>query len=115
MTRWRHGWLALGLLMTVPGLAAAQREAPLSDWATQGAFGAGAGPDGLSFSASVGPRYRKNLLSLRGTAAIDLSPASGRASVISDLGLTIGRLFCSGKVCLTPVIGPERCSGRYAW
>ncbi len=101
----RTGRLVCLLLPLLVAQGRAQQLSPPSAWATQGTFGVGGGPPGLVLNASLGPRYRSNLLSLRGTAAFVLDPLAGYASTTLDWGLTYGRVFCSGDLCVTPVVG----------
>ncbi len=101
-----YGLLLLAVLATQ---ARAQQAAasPQSDWGLQGSFGIGGGDKlGFAGTATLGPRYKGNLISVRGTLGQGILSSDGTRSPVWDVGLMYGRRACSPGACFGFAVGP---------
>jgi hypothetical protein len=107
MFGFRQAWIALALGSVLPGAAQSQQKSPQGNWGLQGAAGIGGG-DKLGFggTVSLGPRYRSNLFSIRGTVGTGSKNELDHRDPAWELGLTYGRRFCSPGACYGFAIGP---------
>lgn len=100
--------LAMLIAAGATGSAGAQQKAPQSDWGLQGSLGIGGG-DKLGFGgfATLGPRFKANLFSIRGTVGQGAKQDSTQTrDPVWEVGLTYGRRGCSPGACYGFALGP---------
>ena len=104
----RHLCLGMLIVAATTGAAWGQQKSPQSDWGFQGSLGLGGG-DKLGFAgfATLGPRYKAHLFSVRGSVGEGAKQDSAQTrEPVWEVGLTYGRRGCSPGACYGFAIGP---------